>query len=139
MDGALSVADGENDVALVGAVSPKIHPLLLVQYDSLGWCGAPPGEGAAFLLARADGGGEPVLAGYGRGFAAGDRAAALSRAVDEALAMAGVEPASLGWVLPDLAWTPEVREAQDAVLARTFGAVPQRAVSGPEAPSPDTA
>src|SRR5690606_16605351 len=52
IDGVLSVAEGENEAAVIGAVSPKVHPLLFAQYENLGSNGAAPGEGSAFLLAR---------------------------------------------------------------------------------------
>ncbi|WP_030416629.1 beta-ketoacyl synthase N-terminal-like domain-containing protein [Streptomyces sp. NRRL S-1448] len=130
IDGVLSVAEGENEAAVIGAVSPKVHPLLFPQYEELGWTGAAPGEGAAFLVARraedvavaADG---PAvrLAGYGRGFGAdgADRAEALTEAVRAALAMAGTDAAGIGWVLPDAGWTAAGEQAQRAALGQVFG------------------
>ncbi|MEK2476523.1 MULTISPECIES: beta-ketoacyl synthase N-terminal-like domain-containing protein [Streptomyces] len=142
IDGALSVAEGENEVALVGAVSPKVHPLLFAQYEELGWNGAVPGEGAAFLLAeRAPGGAVgsvgPVagsgvpgarLAGYGRAFGAGpqDRAEALVEAVHAALETAGTDAGGIGWVLPDAAWTADGARSQDAALDRVFAGAADR-------------
>ncbi|MFI1204589.1 beta-ketoacyl synthase N-terminal-like domain-containing protein [Streptomyces sp. NPDC020883] len=145
IDGALSVAEGENEAALVGAVSPKVHPLLFAQYEELGWNGAVPGEGAAFLLAErgggADGGaggpdgssagsGAPGarLAGYGRAFGAGpeDRAEAIAEAVHAALETAGTDAGGIGWVLPDAAWTADTARAQDAALERVFAGTADR-------------
>lgn len=125
IDGVLSIVEGENDTALIGATSPKIHPLLLAQYESFGWRGEAPGEGSAFLLARgAAAESDPVLAGYGRTFAtgAGDRSAALSTAIKKALAMAGIEPGGIGWVLPDVTWTDATARAQTDALTEVFGA-----------------
>ncbi|MGG2465986.1 beta-ketoacyl synthase N-terminal-like domain-containing protein [Streptomyces sp. RGM 3693] len=145
IDGALSVAEGENEAALVGAVSPKVHPLLFAQYEELGWNGAVPGEGAAFLLAeRADGGpggaagsggsaagsGTPGarLAGYGRAFGAGaeDRTEAIAEAVHAALETAGTDAGGIGWVLPDAAWTTDGARAQSAALDRVFAGTADR-------------
>ncbi|MFE6687236.1 beta-ketoacyl synthase N-terminal-like domain-containing protein [Streptomyces sp. NPDC057743] len=142
IDGALSIAEGENAAALVGAVSPKVHPLLFVQYEELGWNGAVPGEGAAFLLAeRADGSPDATdgpragtaapgarLAGYGRAFGAGeeDRAEALAEAVHAALEMAGTDADGIGWVLPDAAWTHTAARAQEAALDRVFAGAANR-------------
>ncbi|WP_275463527.1 beta-ketoacyl synthase N-terminal-like domain-containing protein [Streptomyces noursei] len=140
IDGALSVAEGENEAALVGAVSPKVHPLLFAQYEELGWNGAVPGEGAAFLLAEpadgatgsAAGSGAPGarLAGYGRAFGAGaqDRSEAIAEAVHAALETAGTDADGIGWVLPDAAWTVDGARAQSAALDRVFaGAAPRPA------------
>ncbi|MFB7634051.1 beta-ketoacyl synthase N-terminal-like domain-containing protein [Streptomyces sp. NPDC056149] len=142
IDGALSIAEGENEAALIGAVSPKVHPLLFVQYEELGWNGAVPGEGAAFLLAeRADGGPDRTdgpragaaapgarLAGYGRAFGAAeeDRAEALAEAVHTALEMAGTDADGIGWVLPDAAWTHTTARAQEAALDRVFAGAAER-------------
>ncbi|KUL53981.1 beta-ketoacyl synthase [Streptomyces sp. NRRL F-4489] len=130
IDGVLSVAEGENEAALIGAVSPKVHPLLYVQYEELGWNGAVPGEGAAFLLAQRAGDGAPGarLAGYGRAFGAAgeDRAAAIAEAVHAALEAAGTDAAGIGWVLPDSAWSAEAARAQEAALDRVFAGVGQR-------------
>ncbi|GHF69078.1 putative beta-ketoacyl synthase [Streptomyces mashuensis] len=134
IDGVLSVAEGENEAALVGAVSPKVHPLLFVQYEELGWNGVVPGEGAAFLLARRHGtgpaGDAPAvrLAGYGRAFGADgdDRAGAIADAVRAALEMAGTDPGGIGWILPDTVWTDSGARAQDAALDRVFGGAAHR-------------
>ncbi|GAA2327025.1 beta-ketoacyl synthase [Streptomyces caniferus] len=147
IDGVLSVAEGENEAAVVGAVSPKIHPLLFPQYEELGWNGATPGEGAAFLLAAGardvpvqdapDHGGSPSarLAGYGRAFGAdGDeRTAAITGAVRTALEMARTDADGIGWLLPDAVWTAEGERAQRAALDEVFAdAVERPAVIGTE-------
>ncbi|QHC26097.1 beta-ketoacyl synthase N-terminal-like domain-containing protein [Streptomyces sp. GS7] len=134
IDGALSVAEGENAAAVVGAVSPKVHPLLFAQYEELDWNGAVPGEGAAFLLAEraGDGTGDGVpaarLAGYGRAFGAteGDRAEAIAEAVHAALETARTDAAGIGWVLPDAVWSAAGARAQRAALDRVFGALAHR-------------
>lgn len=102
IEGALSIADGENDAALAGGVGPKINPLLLLQYEHLGWTADNqriPGEGAAFIVLNRDDD-RPLrirLSGYARGFCpdAEDHRAVLQRA----LAMAGIPPADLDWIL----------------------------------------
>ncbi|UKY51970.1 beta-ketoacyl synthase N-terminal-like domain-containing protein [Streptomyces inhibens] len=148
IDGVLSVAEGENEAAVVGAVSPKVHPLLFPQYEELGWNGATPGEGAAFLLAaRAEdvpvlqdvsehGGTAAVrLAGYGRAFGAegADRTAAIAEAVHTALEMARTDADGIGWVLPDAVWTAAGEQAQRAALDQVFaGAAERPAVIGTE-------
>ncbi|MFM9368531.1 beta-ketoacyl synthase N-terminal-like domain-containing protein [Streptomyces sp. Da 82-17] len=133
IDGALSVAERENEAAVIGAVSPKLHPLLLAQYEELGWNGAVPGEGSAFLLATRTGT-EPDatptarITGYGRAFGAGDAATrtdAIAEAARAALATAGADPGGLGWVLPDATWTTDGERAQRAALDRVFADTPQ--------------
>ncbi|MHB6908908.1 beta-ketoacyl synthase N-terminal-like domain-containing protein [Streptomyces sp. CB02959] len=147
IDGALSVAEGENEAALVGAVSPKVHPLLFAQYEELGWNGAVPGEGAAFLVAEragdaagsggsggsggsVAGAGAPGarLAGYGRAFGAGagDRTEAVVEAVHAALEAAGTDAGGIGWVLPDAAWSADAARAQSAALERVFAGTADR-------------
>ncbi|NJP53878.1 beta-ketoacyl synthase [Streptomyces sp. SBST2-5] len=134
IDGVLSVAEGENEAAVIGAVSPKVHPLLFAQYENLGWNGAAPGEGSAFLLARrtraGDTGPGVRVAGYGRAFGAGEdtggaagddaRADAIAEAVQAALEMAGTDADGIGWVLPDAVWTTSAERAQNAALDRVF-------------------
>ncbi|MFJ8469436.1 beta-ketoacyl synthase N-terminal-like domain-containing protein [Streptomyces swartbergensis] len=134
IDGVLSVAEGENEAAVIGAVSPKVHPLLFAQYEHLGWNGAVPGEGSAFLLARRTRAGDPAPgvrpAGYGRAFGAGedaganagedDRADAIAEAVRAALEMAGTDADGIGWVLPDAVWTASAERAQNAALNQVF-------------------
>ncbi|RYD90601.1 MAG: hypothetical protein EOP50_15720, partial [Sphingobacteriales bacterium] len=56
IDAAESVRNGENQLALVGAVSPKVNPQLLVQYDYWGWDQRPtrvPAEASAFVVVSA--------------------------------------------------------------------------------------
>ncbi|MFG2286488.1 beta-ketoacyl synthase N-terminal-like domain-containing protein [Streptomyces sp. NPDC048595] len=131
IDGVLSVAEGENEAALIGAVSPKVHPLLLPQYEELGWDGATPGEGAAFLVAARtpDAPAAAVRpAGYGRAFGADGaaRTEAIAEAVRTALRMAGTDAGGIGWVLPDAVWTPDGRRAQRAALDAVFAGAAAR-------------
>ncbi|MGW1373980.1 beta-ketoacyl synthase N-terminal-like domain-containing protein [Streptomyces sp. NPDC002446] len=142
IDGVLSVAEDENEAAVIGAVSPKVHPLLFLQYEELGWTGAAPGEGAAFLLAaRARGGPDRApaarLAGYGRAFGAAgaDRTEAIAGAVRAALAMAGTDADGIGWVLPDAVWTADGAQAQRAALDRVFAAAGHRPAAFCSAPA----
>lgn len=102
IEGALSITSGENDVALVGGVSQKINPMLLLQYDHLGWTADKariPGEGAAFVVldGSAKGTRRIRLSGYARGFSTGGHGqrAVLQRAFD----MAGISASDLGWIL----------------------------------------
>jgi hypothetical protein len=105
IEGALSLAEGENDLALVGGVSPKVNPLLLLQQALCGQPRIRPGEAAAFLtLVRSKPGSDAVrLAGYGRGFGATPlmRETAMAAAIGQALDMAGVGFPDLDWILTD--------------------------------------
>ncbi|WP_460842513.1 beta-ketoacyl synthase N-terminal-like domain-containing protein [Noviherbaspirillum agri] len=102
IEAALSITSGENDVALAGGVSPKINPMLVLQYDHFGWTADEeriPGEGAAFILLDGSGRGKRRirLSGYARGFSTGGQGqrGVLQRAFD----MAGISAGDLGWIL----------------------------------------
>ncbi len=108
IEAALSVSERENDIALTGAVSQKINPMLMLKYDHLGWLQDPahiPGEGAAFALVQASSDApRPVrISGYARGFiAVGANAEASQRVlIQQALKMAGIGMHHLGWILAD--------------------------------------
>lgn len=129
IEGALSICNGENMEALVGACSPKINPLLLLQYEHLGWHGQPqrvPGEGVAFLTLGASSRSTlPVrLSGYARGFIGADIKAAqvITSVLETALAMACITAHQLDWVLPGVGCDAEMAVlahlAEDTPLAR---------------------
>lgn len=108
VEAALSVAEHENDAALAGAVSPKINPLLLLQYEHRGWLADAehrPGEGAAFALlssAPAAGAGPAIrVSGVARGFAPDPAAAPARRTAlaAQALAMAGADAGEPAWTV----------------------------------------
>ncbi|MGW9437009.1 beta-ketoacyl synthase N-terminal-like domain-containing protein [Streptomyces sp. NPDC055607] len=124
VEGVLSVAEGESRSALVGGVSPEIHPLLPLRYEALGWRGAPLGEGAAFLSAERVEAGAPGirLAGYARGFAAASarRGEALGRVMREAARTAGMGPGDVGWALVEGSLTEDQERACEEALDRFF-------------------
>nr|ABW82984.1 beta-ketoacyl synthase [uncultured bacterium pEAF66] len=126
IEGALSVCNGENSEALVGGCSAKINPLLMLQYEHLGWlaeAGRIPGEGVAFLTVGAASRSETAvrLAGYARGFIASEvqAAAVIAPVVETALAMAGITAHELDWVLPGAC-----SDAEMALLARLAEGTP---------------
>ncbi|MFI1567982.1 beta-ketoacyl synthase N-terminal-like domain-containing protein [Streptomyces sp. NPDC020490] len=124
VDGVLSVAEGESDAALVGAVAPRIHPLLPLRYRALGWLGGPLGEATAFLMAERSTADAPGvrLAGYARGFAPDPaaRSTALAAVARRAIRMAGTHADGIGWVLTDGALTEEAARAQESALHYVF-------------------
>jgi hypothetical protein len=144
IEAGLSICNGENSQALVGACSPKINPLLLLQYEHFGWIDQSeriPGEGVAFLT-LGDQSSNAIavrLSAYARGFiGAPQQAAQLFASVQSrALAMAGISARELDWVLPGVDCDAEL-----AALAQLAdGATPVRACSaqacgsmGPAAP-----
>lgn len=103
IDAVESIRNGENLQALVGAVSPKINPQLLVQYSHWGWDKLPariPAEAAAFAVV----GSQPQLAslsGYARGFVVDPADAAEQRAtlLQQALSQAGISLDELDWFI----------------------------------------
>lgn len=103
IDAVESIRNGENLQALVGAVSPKINPQLLVQYSHWGWDKLPariPAEAAAFAVV----GSQPQLAslsGYARGFVVDPADAAEQRAtlLQQALSQAGISIDELDWFI----------------------------------------
>lgn len=134
IEGVLSVAEGENGHALIGAVAPKLHPLRAAQLALAGWDparDAAPGEGAAFVMAMpagtaaTPGDAAPALrlAGYARGFAApGPQAqAALESVLAQALERAGRGAADVGWVLPAACAHAGAAAQLDAALQALLG------------------
>jgi 3-oxoacyl-(acyl-carrier-protein) synthase len=107
IEGALSLAEGENDYALIGSVSPKAHPLRLLQQASSEKPSLCPGEGTAFLVLRREAPEGPAvqIAGYARAFAASheQRQAVSGEVISRALAMAGISDSAIDWILTDSA------------------------------------
>jgi hypothetical protein len=105
IEGALSLAEGENDMALVGGVSPKVNPLLLLQLELSGQSPVRLGEAAAFLTLVRNMPGETAirLAGFGRGFGATPlmRETAMATVIRQALDMAEISSSNLDWVITD--------------------------------------
>jgi len=104
IEAAQSIAEGENDAALAGAVAPKLNPLLMLQYGHRGWLADPmhvPGEGAAFVMLSADTAPGVRIGGHARGFACdGPRDARRRDEVAmQAVQAAGLAPADIGWTL----------------------------------------
>jgi 3-oxoacyl-[acyl-carrier-protein] synthase II len=135
IEGALSVQEGENQCALIGAISPKVNAELLVQYERIAGACPMPGEGVAFMQARrakpAASAGAIEFAGYGRSFAITEarRVEAYVAAVTRALQMASVAPCDVDWVLEDAAWIPANVRAQERgleqVFARPYAEIPR--------------
>jgi 3-oxoacyl-[acyl-carrier-protein] synthase II len=123
IEGVLSVAEGENDRALIGAVAPKLHPLLPAQLAYAGWSpqtDAAPGEGAAFVTAGAPQRtpGALRLTGYARGFlrpGAANTAAGFARLFDQALSAAGRALGDIGWILPAACLGPARAQLEQAL------------------------
>ncbi len=125
IEGALSLVENENDMALVGAVSPGVTPVRILQYDALAWHSPQYlGEGVASLMLRKGDTTESGvwIAGYGRTFGTtlDDRADALSHAIAQALDMAKVHPSDIHWILADSPWTEINRQAQHHALETHF-------------------
>lgn len=119
IEGALAVAEGDCEAALVGAVSPSISPWLALQYDDLGWNGAIPGEAAAFFSVGQSS--DVVLTGYSRGFATSQtRPEVLADTLRNALRVAELSVEDVGWILADSPWTDEVAHAQHAAISSVF-------------------
>ncbi|OAT69529.1 beta-ketoacyl synthase [Mycobacteroides immunogenum] len=119
IEGALAVAEGDCESALVGAVSPSISPWLALQYDDLDWNGAIPGEAAAFFSVGQSS--DVVLTGYSRGFATSQtRSEVLADTLRNALRVAEISVEDVGWILADSPWTDEVAHAQHAAISSVF-------------------
>ncbi|MGV0664301.1 beta-ketoacyl synthase N-terminal-like domain-containing protein [Mycobacteroides chelonae] len=119
IEGALAVAEGDCETALVGAVSPSISPWLALQYDDLEWNGAIPGEAAAFFSVGQSS--DVVLTGYSRAFATSQtRPKVLAETLRNALRMAELSVEDVGWILADSPWTDEVAQAQHAAISGVF-------------------
>lgn len=116
IDAAAAIVDGDCVQALVGAVAPKLDPMLTVQYAH--WCAPgqrlPPSEASAcVLLSRSEAGDGVCLRGYARGFAPMPwDETVVSEVVAQALAMAGLASTQIGWALSAGGWNA----AQDAAL-----------------------
>ena len=120
IEGALAVAEGDCETALVGGVSPSISPWLALQYDDLDWNGAIPGEASAFFSVGQSS--DVVLTGYSRGFASSQtRPEVLAETLRNALRMAELSVEDVGWILADSPWTDEVAHAQHAAISSVFG------------------
>lgn len=105
IEAALSIGECESDAALVGGVSQKINPLLLLQYAHWGWLHEPgniPGEGAAFAVLNADSKASRRIrvSGHARGFVGGAAQAMHADVLQRALHVAGIAAADLDWILP---------------------------------------
>lgn len=129
IDGVLSVAEGENEFALIGGIGPKLNLLLPVQYLHWGWSpssGLWPGEGAAFLLAGGFGAlADPSLhlTGYARGFVPPDEprpGVMFAGLLDQALTIAGRRIGDIGWILPAACLSREMQARQSQALADLF-------------------
>jgi 3-oxoacyl-[acyl-carrier-protein] synthase II len=119
IEGALAVAEGDCETALVGAVSPSISPWLALQYDDLEWNGAIPGEAAAFFSVGQSS--DVVLTGYSRAFATSQtRPKVLAETLRNAFRMAELSVEDVGWILADSPWTDEVAQAQHAAISGVF-------------------
>lgn len=112
IDAADSITHGENSVALVGGVSPKINPQLLLQYEHWGWDKLPdyiPAEGSSFVtltanvMLTANNKNDAVyISGFGRGFIANiaDTSKACQQVLVKALDKANIHASDLDWFLP---------------------------------------
>ena len=107
IEAALSIINGENEMALVGGVSPKINPLLLLQYEHFGWINDAariPGEGAAFVILNSTSNAacRVFLGGYARGFvdSAAEAETVQTAVLQAALAMARISANEVDWIFP---------------------------------------
>ncbi|UXI69103.1 beta-ketoacyl synthase N-terminal-like domain-containing protein [Tahibacter amnicola] len=123
IDGACAVAEGDCDEALVGAVSPKLDPLLPVQLAAwdLSPARLPPAEAAGcVMLEHAAAEDDVLLLGYARGFERhrlqGEEV--LGSLIDAALAMASRRNEDIGWLLYSAPW----HSAQVVALGRVLDA-----------------
>lgn len=127
LEGVLSVAEGENERALIGAVSPKLHPLLPLHYEAQGWLNSNPssnlvpGEASAFVLAEAATEGV-ALVGYARGFilAPEHATATWQRLLQQSISMAGIDPSLIGWIFPATSWQQSDEQAQLDALSQVL-------------------
>lgn len=145
-----TLADGDARAVLTGGTEAPLSPYALVCQGASGYLSAEPeparayrpfaadatgwvpGEGGAILLvedewAAAERGAEKVygyLAGYAATFdpAPGTgRPPGLARAIRQALADAGLQPADVDAVFADAAGVPELDRAESAALTEVFG------------------
>jgi act minimal PKS chain-length factor (CLF/KS beta) len=115
-----------------GRLSTRDDPRLAYQPFDAGACGHVPGEGGALLIVedeahareRGAGSGYGELAGYAATFDARDGYGTpdgLRRAVELALADAGMRPADVDVVFADAAGVPELDRAEAEMIAAVFG------------------
>lgn len=106
IDATGAVAQGENSVALVGGVSPKVNPQLLLQYEHWGWDKLPaliPAEGSSFVVLTANKNPDAVcVSGFARGFICNSAEAleAYQQLLAQALTNANITAADIDWFLP---------------------------------------
>jgi hypothetical protein len=116
IDAAGSITQGENTVALVGGVSPKVNPQLLLQYEFWGWDKSPariPAEASSFVVVRANDfyvnkqlamnkPASAYVSGFARGFIGGstDKSKIYQQVFMKALAKANIVAADIDWFLP---------------------------------------
>ena len=106
IDATSAIAQGENSVALVGGVSPKVNPQLLLQYEHWGWDKLPvriPAEGSSFVTLTANKTpGAVCISGFARGFVVNstDTAKTYQQLLAQALTSANLTAADLDWFLP---------------------------------------
>ena len=116
-----------------GRLSTRDDPRQAYQPFDAGACGHVPGEGGALLIVedevhareRGAGTGYGELAGYAATFDARDgygTPAGLERAVELALADAGMRPGDVDVVFADAAGVPELDRAEAEMIATVFGA-----------------
>jgi len=123
IEAAQSIVEGENDAALVGAVSQKINPLLLLQYEHLGWTQDVtriPGEGSAFLVLSTNASEKRIsISGYTRGFVGNASLAPTiyAEVLKRVVATAGIAVADIDWILSSANEEPEI-----AALQTLYGA-----------------
>lgn len=106
IDATGAVAQGENSLALVGGVSSKVNPQLLLQYEHWGWDKLPsriPAEGASFVVVTADKNpGAVCVSGFARGFIgnSADASENYKQLIGQALTNANITAADIDWFLP---------------------------------------
>ncbi|WP_039912632.1 beta-ketoacyl synthase N-terminal-like domain-containing protein [Cellvibrio mixtus] len=125
IDAVESIRNGENHLALVGAVSPKINPQLLVQYNYWGWdqkATRIPAEASAFAVVGAQPRATSV-SGFARGFIADPAQAISQRAalLQQALGNAGLTVSDLDWFI---AGEDDLVESAALVLAGACASLP---------------
>lgn len=105
IDATGAIAQGENTVALVGGVSPKVNPQLLLQYEHWGWDKIPaftPAEGSSFVVLTANKNpGAVCVSGFARGFICNcaDASGTYQQLLAQALSNANITAADIDWFL----------------------------------------
>jgi 3-oxoacyl-[acyl-carrier-protein] synthase II len=116
IDAAGSVIQGENTVALVGGVSAKVNPQLLLQYEFWGWdksFARTPAEASSFVVVRENNicvdkqfpaikPASVYLSGFARGFIGSvtDKSKIYQQVFMQALYKASISAADIDWFLP---------------------------------------